>query len=537
MKSRIFSKLIFIFLIAFIVFANNVKAQSKKNNFETDSKKLESALQIIDLFYVDTVNNNKLVETAINNMLKELDPHSVYMNREEMKEANESLQGNFEGVGIQFSIIKDTIMVVTPTPGGPSEKLGIQSGDKLIKIDGENATGPTINNNWVFKHLRGNKGTKVNVSILRRGKKELLEYTITRDKIPVNSIDATFMADETIGYIKLNRFGGTTMEEFHTSLTQLKSSGMKSLILDLRDNGGGYLQTAVDLADEFLGKDKLVVYTQGINSSKVSYNATDKGDFEKGKLVVLINESSASASEIVSGAIQDWDRGLIIGRRSFGKGLVQKPFPLPDGSSIRLTTAKYFTPTGRCIQKPYNEGTDKYFKDLTDRYKHGEIFHSDSIKFPDSLKFYTPKKRLVYGGGGIMPDVFIPADTSKISDYYTNILRKGLIYQFSLQYVDVKRDSLKSTYKDIAAFNKNFKISDALLNEFIKFTEADSLKKDEKGFELSKEYIVNQLKANIGRGLFDINAYFLISTEIDDVYQDAIKAINDKTTFKKYKIE
>lgn len=540
MKTHFILKAVYIFIIVFIAFSDISKAQSNKNNFESDSKKLESALQIIDLYYVDTVNNNKLVETAIVNMLKQLDPHSVYMTKEEMKEANEPLQGNFEGIGVQFNIVKDTIMVVTPIPGGPSEKLGIQAGDRIVKIDGQDATGSEINNNWVIKHLRGNKGTKVNVSILRKGKKELFEYMITRDKIPINSIDATFMATDNIGYIKLLRFGGTTMEEFDASLMQLKSSGMKSLILDLRGNGGGYLQTAVDLADEFLGKNKLVVYTEGINSPKASYNATNKGDFEKGKLVVLIDGASASASEIVSGAIQDWDRGLIMGLRSFGKGLVQRPFPLADGSSIRLTTAKYFTPTGRCIQKPYNEGTDKYFKDLTERYKNGETFHPDSIKFPDSLKFYTPKKRVVYGGGAIMPDIYIPTDTSKISDYYSNIIRKGLINQFSFQFIDKNRDSLKNKYSDAAAFIKGFKIDDAFLNAFVTYAEADSVKKDEAGIELSKEYITNQLKANIGRGLYDTNTYntyWLISSNIDEVYHEAIKAINDKTVFKKYKID
>jgi carboxyl-terminal processing protease len=540
MKTCFIPKAAFIFIIAFIALSFYSKAQSNKNNFEADSKKLESALQYIDLYYVDTVNNNKLVETAIVNMLKQLDPHSVYMSKEEMKETNEPLQGNFEGIGVQFSIVNDTIMVVTPTPGGPSEKLGIQAGDRIIKINGVDATGSTINNNWVIKHLRGDKGTKVGVSILRKGKKDLIDYTITRDKIPINSIDATFMATDNIGYIKLNRFGATTIDEFDASITTLKSSGMKSLILDLRGNGGGYLQTAVDLADEFLGKNKLVVYTEGNNSPKVSYNATSKGNFEKGKLVVLIDEASASASEIVSGAIQDWDRGLIMGRRSFGKGLVQKPFLLADGSCIRLTTAKYFTPTGRCIQKPYNEGTDKYFKDLTERYKHGESFHPDSIKFPDSLKFYTPKKRLVYGGGGIMPDFFIPADTSKISDYYSSIIRKGLMYQYCLQYIDKKRDSLKNIYSDATTFVKGFKINDAFLNAFVAFAEADSVKKDVAGIELSKEYITNQLKANIGRGLFDTgtyDTYYLISSEIDDVYQEAIKAIEDKTVFKKYKVD
>jgi carboxyl-terminal processing protease len=536
MKTPMISYILKCFLIVFLTFPFISKAQSSKNNYEEDSKKLTSALQIIDLFYVDTVNNNKLVETAITNMLKELDPHSVFLTKEEMKEANEPLQGNFEGIGVQFSIVKDTIMVVSPTPGGPSEKLGIISGDKIVKIEGEDATGTKINNNYVVKRLRGTKGTIVNVSIKRKGKKDLLEYKITRDKIPINSIDATFMASPETGFIKLNRFGATTLEEFHESMKTLKAGGMKNLILDLRGNGGGYLNTAIDLADEFIGKDKLVLYTEGQNSSKQKYFSTEKGDFEKGKLVVLVDESSASASEIVSGAVQDWDRGLIIGRRTFGKGLVQRPFTLDDGSVMRLTTARYFTPSGRCIQKPYNEGTDKYFKDLTDRYKKGESFHPDSIHFPDSLKFYTSNKRLVYGGGGIMPDIFIPADTSKVSDYYSDVIRKGLLNTYTLQYIDRTRDSLKTVYPEIKSFVKDFKIDTVFVNNFVAFAETEGIKKDQAGLDLSKEYLMNQLKALIGRNLFDINTYYLITSDIDDVYQKALETISDKT-FKKYNIE
>ena len=535
MKTPVLNKSIIYLLLVFLTIPSLSIAQKPKNDFEEDSKKLTSALQIIDLFYVDTVNNKKVVESGIISMLKELDPHSVYMSKEETKEANEPLLGSFEGIGVQFNIVKDTIMVVSPTPGGPSEKLGIMPGDKIVKINGEDATGSKINNNYVVKHLRGPKGTTVDVGIKRKGKKDLLDYSIKRDKIPINSIDAVFMASPATGYIRLNRFGATTIDEFDSAMHKLNASGMKNIILDLRGNGGGYLNTAVDLADEFLGDGKLVVYTQGNNSTQQKYFATGKGNFEKGKLIVLIDEGSASASEIVSGAVQDWDRGIVMGRRSFGKGLVQRPFPLPDGSVIRLTTARYYTPTGRCIQKPYNEGTDKYFKDLTDRYKRGESFHPDSIRFPDSLRYYTPKKRLVYGGGGIMPDIFIPADTSRISDYYVDIQRKALMYTYSLQLIDQSRDSLKAKYKDVDSFVKNFTIDSVFLNKFLAFAEKEGVKKDQKGIALSKEYILNQLKADIGRGLFDINTYFLISADIDDVYKKAIEAMNDKT-FKQYKI-
>jgi len=503
---------------------------------KSTDQKFTSLLQIIDFAYVDTVNEEKLTEKAIVAVLKELDPHSVYLSKKEIKEANEPLQGNFEGIGVQFNLFKDTILVLSAIPGGPSEKLGVMAGDRIVKINGEDATGSKITNDYVLKKLRGDKGTKVNVSIYRKGKKELLEFSITRDKIPINSIDATFMASSDIGYIRLNRFGQTTMQEFHESMKTLTAAGMKNLILDLRDNGGGYLNTAIDLADEFLSNEKLIVYTEGIHSPKQSYNATVKGGFEKGKLIILINEGSASASEIVSGAVQDWDRALIIGRRSFGKGLVQRPYELPDGSVIRLTTARYHTPTGRWIQKPYDEGSDKYYKDLTNRYKNGEFIHSDSIHFPDSLKYYTPAKRLVYGGGGIMPDLFIPLDTTKISDYYSKLYNKGLYNQFTLSMMDKNRSNYKTKYPTFETFKKNFVIDDDFLNRFCEYATKEGVKKDDKGFELSKELISNQLKVLMARNMFDWNAAIQISVEHDDTYNKAIEVMKDNT-FKKYKIQ
>jgi len=529
MKNKSFST--FILTTASILSCLCFQVTAQKNNFESDSKKLASALQIIDLFYVDTVSNNNLVETAITNMLKDLDPHSVYLNKEEIKEANEPLQGNFEGIGVQFSIVKDTIMVVTPTPGGPSEKLGIMPGDRICHHDGEDATGSKVNNSWVFKHLRGVKGTKVKVGIKRKGKKELIEYTITRDKIPINSIDATFMATEETGYIKLNRFGATTMEEFDASLKDLKSKGMKSLILDLRGNGGGYLNTAIDLSDEFLNKEKLVVYTEGNSSPMQKYLATSAGDFEKGKLIILIDEGSASASEIVSGAIQDWDRGLIIGRRSFGKGLVQRPLPLPDGSSLKLTIARYFTPSGRFIQKPY-ENAEEYSRDLIDRYNRGEMSTADSIHFPDSLRTYTlVNKRTIYGGGGIMPDVFVPLDTTKFTSLHKLLTVSGIMNRYSIQYVDSHRAELTAAYPNIDEFIKNFNITDGMINEMLSLAESEKITISKEDRSSDKTLLLEQLKAYIARDLGKTADYYKVMRTDNESLNKALQILKEKNTY------
>jgi carboxyl-terminal processing protease len=528
-------KLISTLIILFCLSSFQVSAQNYDP--KTSDQKLSAVLQILRMAYVDTVNEEKLTETAIITMLKDLDPHSVYMSKDEVQKANEPLVGNFDGIGVQFNVIKDTIVVITPTPDGPSEKVGILSGDKIVKIDNENAVGKMVTNDFVVKKLRGPKGSSVKVAIFRRGKKDLLDYTIVRDKIPINSLDAAYMATQDIGYMKVNKFAQNTMDEFHEGMSKLLKAGMKSMILDLRDNSGGYLNTAIDMADEFLPNGKLIVYTEGHSAPKQVYNATSKGAFEKGKLVVLINEGSASASEIVTGAVQDWDRSLIIGRRSFGKGLVQRPFDLPDGSVIRLTTAHYYTPTGRCVQKPYNEGTEKYFKDLQDRFKHGELVNPDSIKFPDSLKYYTPNKRVVYGGGGIMPDLFIPLDTTRISDYYTNLLRKNIINQYVLNYLDENRNNLKSKYPDMVSFSKNFQIDDSFMTRFLNYADKEGVKKDDAGFKTSEKFIKNFIKAWIARNLWDYEAYFYIINQEDEVFQKAIQSINDKDMFKVNKIE
>src|SRR5690554_6462297 len=404
-------------------------------------------LRLIDGYYVDSANVDDLTEKAIVHMLGELDPHSVYISKDEVEKMNEPLQGNFEGIGISFNIFKDTLFVTTIIPGGPSEKVGIRAGDRITKVDNENIAGTGIQNSDVLNLLRGEKGTTVEVQILRRSTDGMLDFTIVRDKIPRYSLDASYMLDDETGFIKLNKFSATTTNEFTEAINELKSQNMRNLILDLRGNGGGYLKTAIDISDQFLDNNKLIVYTDGHNDPKREYKATSGGIFKEGNLVILVDESSASASEIVSGAVQDWDRGLIIGRRAFGQGLVQKPYFLTDGSMVRLTTAHYYTPSGRGIQKPYKGGVEEYKRDYMDRFNSGQLFSADSIIFPDSLQYNTlVNGRKVYGGGGIMPDIFIPMDTSSYNQYYSRLRRNNIVYNFVLDYVDDNRQYLKKEF-------------------------------------------------------------------------------------------
>lgn len=497
-------------------------------------RKIDALMQMISYAYVDTVNEEALTDEAIRAMLKKLDPHSVYIPAKEVKEMNEPLVGKFEGVGIQFNIFEDTIMVTQTIAGGPSEKLGIRAGDRIVNIDGENVAGIKITNRDVMDKLRGDKGTKVTVDILRRSEPELLKFEITRDKIPLFSVDATYMATPETGYIKISRFADTTVEEFKEALANLKQQGMKSLILDLTHNGGGYLNRAIELADEFLPEKKRIVYTEGRSSPKQEYFSSSVGGFEQGKLVVLINETSASASEIVSGAIQDWDRGLIVGRRSFAKGLVQKPFPLPDGSAVRLTIARYYTPSGRCIQKPYEEG-DEYEEDIVQRFDHGELYSADSIKFADSLKYETNNKRIVYGGGGIMPDVFVPLDTSYNSKYISELQRTSALFEFALSYTDKNRKSLNSKYPDVNSFIKNFTINDNLMEQLMDFAEKKEVKRDSAGYKTSEPLLRVQVKALLARDLFNMSAYHQVVNEMNPFYTKALESLKDDT-FDKLKI-
>lgn len=488
-------------------------------------RKMEAMIRIADHAYVDSVDGEKMVEDAIRGMLKELDPHSVYITKDEVDAMNEPLVGNFEGIGIQFNILNDTILVVAPISGGPSEKLGIRSGDKIVTIEGENVAGIGIRNSDVTDKLRGEKGTKVNVGIKRRGEKKLIDYTITRDKIPIFSVDAVYMATEKTGYIKLNRFSATSIREIHEGMEELKKRGMENLILDLRGNGGGYLKTAIDLADEFLPSQELIVYTEGRSYPKDERYATSKGMFEDGKVAILIDNGSASASEIVSGAIQDNDRGLIIGRRSFGKGLVQKPFSLPDGAVVRLTVQRYYTPSGRCIQKPYED----YKNDFMNRFESGELFNRDSIDVPDSLVFKTKAGREVYGGGGIIPDIFVPLDTTYTSDYYTDLNRKGIINEFTLNYVDRNRKKLLKSYPDIESFKTEFETDESFMDEFFKFAEKQEVPLVEEEYETSKSHIQTYLKALIARGLWKTGAFFEVINPLSPEYNKAISILESDT--------
>ncbi len=507
-------------------------AQSKQN-----IEKLGTLLNIIKFAYVDSTKEDKLVEDAINGMLDQLDPHSVYIPAKDLREMNEPLEGSFEGIGVQFNILHDTITVISPIVGGPSEKLGITSGDKIIRINGVNMAGVKIKNEDVFKKLRGVKGTKVTVTCLKAGaQREEVDYTITRDKIPVYSIEASYMIDNKVGYIKLSRFAQTSHDEFVKAMNKLRKEGMQDLILDLNDNGGGYLHIADALADEFLTDGKTIVYTQGIQSPKVVNKATSKGQFEKGRLVIMVDEGSASASEIVSGAVQDWDRGLIVGRRTFGKGLVQKPFNLPDGSMVRITTARYYTPVGRCVQKDYEGAGEKYFSDLNNRYKNGELFSADSIKFPDSLKFKTPNNRAVYGGGGVMPDVFVPLDTTGGSVYALALARKNCWGLFALKQYTNERKTLIAKYPTGKDFVKQFVCTAELMEQFFAFAEGEGVKRNNEGYIKAKNLIDTRLKADIAQKMYGNDAFYEIVNTLEPIYGKAIQALQ-QDNFKKYKIQ
>lgn len=498
-----------------------------KSAWSGSTSKMSEVLSIVAQSYVDSVNVDSLEDAGINDMLANLDPHSVYLPPKELTIANEQLEGNFEGIGVEFNIVNDTIMVVAALNGGPSQELGIQPGDRIVKVNAEQVAGNGITNDKVFKLLRGPKGSEVKVDIYRPSAQKIINYTIIRNTIPIYSVDAGFMLNPNTGYIKISRFAEKTHEEFLTAAEQLKKQGMTQLILDLRGNPGGYLSTATSLADEFLDDDKLIVYTKGRTKPTATYNAQSNGIFENGKLVVLIDEGSASASEIVSGAIQDWDRGVVVGRRSFGKGLVQEPFEIPGGGALRLTVSRYFTPSGRCIQKDYKHGAD-YDADIIHRYQNGELEDANKAAIFDSTPYTTQLlKRTVYGGGGIYPDVFVPIDTSYVTSFLTQVISNALIGKFAYDYLDKNRKQIE-TYTSLTEFSNKFNITESAYNEFLAFTgkqniAAPTLLERKR----SDEFIKTQMKALIARQIWRDQGYYTIMHQRDKAVKAAINAFNN----------
>lgn len=514
------------------------QAQGKdKGEFKlTPDRKLLMAEQVIERFYVDSVDAGNMVQDAIVAMLKTLDPHSSYSDPEETKELTTPLEGNFSGIGVQFNMLNDTLFVIQTTSGGPSEKVGILPGDRIVQAGDSVIAGRKLPNSRIIKILRGPKGSEVDLKVLRRGEAQPIVFHVVRDDIPVYSVDAAYMADPTTGYIRVSRFGEETDKEFEAALEKLRKQGMKNLIVDLEDNGGGYLQAAHQLASHFLDKGDMVVYTDAPKMGRTVYAVEKPGNFNKGRLVIMANQYSASASEILSGAVQDNDRGLIVGRRTFGKGLVQRPFPFPDGSMIRLTVSRYYTPSGRSIQKPYAPGDEEsYRKDMLHRYEAGEFSSADSIHLPDSLRFETlHNHRPVYGGGGIMPDLFVPIDTTAFTPYYRNLVAKGILNRFCITYVDRNRSRLNREYPDVDAFITKFNVDSAMIEDIVKLGVADSVKLDSAQLERSRPMIETIVKGIIARDLFDTSAYFrVVNPQLSPVYREALGLINDERRYNK----
>lgn len=519
-----------LYLAGIAVMAACIYAQSKNYS---PAAKIRMAEIAISEYYVDTVDDEKLAETAIKSMLEELDPHSAYSSAEETRELNEPLNGNFSGIGITFNINKDTVYIIQTVSGGPSERVGILAGDRIISVNDTVIAGVKMKNTDIKKKLRGPKGTDVNVKVLRRsaGKSDTIDFRITRADIPIYSIDAAYMADPKTGYIRINRFAAETRKEFEEAVRKLQKKGMTQLVLDLVDNGGGYLNAAVEILGEMLSPGQLAVFTEGRSSSRYDYRTkpnSSKALLADGRLVVMVNQYSASAAEITSGAIQDWDRGVIVGRRTFGKGLVQRPFPFPDGSMMRLTVAHYYTPTGRDIQKPYVKGeSEQYRHDIVDRYNSGELMHADSIKYIDSLKVETLRLgRTIYGGGGISPDVFVPLDTTAFTKYYRDLMAKGIFNQFIIKYLDTNRKGILKKYRNDSAFVDGFTVTPEMLQEMFDMAAAEGVEYDQEQAKTSEPLFRMIVKALIGRDLYNEETYYKVYNQFDPIYRRALEIIN-----------
>jgi carboxyl-terminal processing protease len=489
--------------------------------------KINDIINYIDESYVDSINREELTEEAIVNLLKDLDPHSSYIPASAFRDLNDPLMGSFEGIGIEFNMITDTVVVINPVPGGPSESIGIRAGDRIIKVEDETIAGVDMPTQEVVGKLKGPKGTEVTVFVMRSGVDDLLEFTITRDKIPSYSLDIAYMINDNTGYIKLSQFSATTHQEFLMALERLERDGMEQMILDLRGNGGGFLETAIQLADEFLQPESLIVYTDGRKRPKTVATARRNGGFETQPLIVLIDEWSASASEIIAGAVQDHDRGVVIGRRSFGKGLVQEQVQLGDGSALRLTVARYYTPSGRSIQKPYDNGSEEYYADFMQRYLDGELEHPDSIHYNDSLRYETASGRIVYGGGGITPDIFIPLNTEERSPYFVKVANRGLIYRFAFDYADDNRDRIQE-YETAENFVENFRVNN-IAQSFINFAESEGVTFNEEEYRVAEDLIKAQIKAYIGRNIFGNDAFYPVMNQRDPAIAKALEVLQSNS--------
>ncbi len=490
--------------------------------------KLSGVLNFIEMEYVDSVSKDQLVEQTIPALLENLDPHSVYIPAKDLQRVTEPLEGNFEGIGIQFNMLNDTVVVIQTISGGPSERIGIMPGDRIVTIDDSVVAGINLPDEEIVSRLRGLRETKVRVGVKRQPIDGLMEFEITRDRIPLYSVDVAYMIDDETGYIKISQFSRTTFREYMEAAERLNAKGMKKLILDLRGNGGGYMEQATSIADQFLEEGRLIVYTEGKASPRADVYSTSRGINLETEVVVMLDEWSASASEILAGAIQDNDRGLVVGRRSFGKGLVQSQTMFSDGSALRLTVARYYTPTGRSIQKPYDAGSDDYFHDLDRRFLHGEFDEADSISFDDSLKFVTPGGNIVYGGGGIMPDVFVPRDTAGLTVYYNQVVRLGLVYRFAFDYADKNRASL-TRFDNAMVLNEYLDRQD-LMSDFIDFAQGEGAGRNTVQIARSGEIIHTQIKAYIARNIIDNEGFYPIISKIDDALQKSIQLIGEGTS-------